>query len=96
MPKVAKSFRLDPAAVEHLDELTELTGSNQAAIIEQSLAVYRSLLVGGLSGPRRMLASTTPSTVKAQGIEPEPNRTTQALSLPAPLRRSRGSSAVPI
>lgn len=73
MPKVAKSFRLDPAAVEHLDELTKLTGSNQAAIVEQSLAVYRSLLVGGLSGPRRMLASTTPPTVKAEGIEPEPN-----------------------
>jgi hypothetical protein len=72
MPKVAKSFRLDPAAVEHLDELTKLTGSNQAAIIEQSLAVYRSLLVGGLAGPRRMLAGTTPPTVRAAGIEPEP------------------------
>lgn len=72
MAKVAKSFRLDPAAVEHLDELAKLTGSNQAAIIEQSLAVYRSLLVGGLAGPRRMLASTTPPTVKAAGIEPEP------------------------
>jgi hypothetical protein len=73
MPKVAKSFRLDPAAIEHLDELTKLTGSSQAAIIEQSLAIYRSLLVGGLSGPRRMLASTTPPTVKAEGVEPEPS-----------------------
>ncbi len=72
MSKVAKSFRLDPVAVEHLAELTKLTGSSQAAIIEQSLAVYRSLLVGGLAGPRRLLTSTTPPTVKAAGFEPEP------------------------
>jgi hypothetical protein len=60
MAKVAKSFRLDSVAVEHLDELTGLTGSTQASIIEQSLAVYRSLLLGGLNGPRRILASTLP------------------------------------
>jgi hypothetical protein len=60
MSKLAKSFRLDTVAVEHLDELTRLTGSTQAAIVEQALAVYSSLLQGGLSGPRRMLASTLP------------------------------------
>lgn len=72
MSKVAKSFRLNPVAVEHLDELATLTGSNQAAIVEQSLAIYRSLLVGGLSGPRRILASTTPPEVATSGAEIQP------------------------
>jgi hypothetical protein len=69
MSKVAKLFRLDLVAVDHLDELAKLTGSSQAAIIEQSLAIYRSLLVGGLSGPRRILAGTTPPEVAASGAE---------------------------
>lgn len=72
MSKIAKSFRLDPVAVKHLDELAKLTGSNQAAIVEQSLAIYRSLLVGGLAGPRRILASTTPPQVAATGAEIQP------------------------
>lgn len=77
MSKVAKSFRLNPVAVEHMDELAKLTGSNQAAIVEQSLAIYRSLLVGGLAGPRRILASTTPPEVAAAAAEilPKSKRT---------------------
>ena len=74
MSKVAKSFRLDPVAVDHLDELAKLTGSSQAATIEQSLAIYRSLLVGGLSGPRRILAGTALPEVAVSGTEVQPGR----------------------
>lgn len=92
MSKVAKSFRFDPVAVEHLDELAKLTGSSQAAIIEQSLAIYRSLLVGGLAGPRRILASTTPPTVKAAGVEPEPKPTRPQRSASQRLPEARGAA----
>ena len=74
MSKVAKSFRLNPVAVGHLDELAKLTGSNQAAIVEQSLAIYRALLLGGMAGPRRILAGTTPPEVAASGAEAQPMR----------------------
>ena len=43
MSKKARSFRLSAEATEHLDTVQALTGSTQAAIIEQALALYRGL-----------------------------------------------------
>ncbi len=43
MSKNARSFRLSTKATEHLATVQELTGSTQAAIIEQALALYRGL-----------------------------------------------------
>lgn len=43
MSKNARSFRLSAKATEHLATVQELTGSTQAAIIEQALALYRGL-----------------------------------------------------
>jgi hypothetical protein len=91
MSKVAKSFRLDPVAVEHLDELVRLTGSSQAAIIEQALAVHRSLLFGGLAGPRRILAATTPVAVQAAGVTPEPKPQRPQRSAAQKLSEARGA-----
>ena len=56
MSKIAKAFRLDPTAVDHLEALQQLTGSTQASLIEQSLAVYRALLSGGLNNAEAALA----------------------------------------
>jgi hypothetical protein len=92
MSKVAKSFRLNPVAVEHLDELAKLTGSNQAAIVEQSLAIYRSLLIGGLSGPRRILASTTPPEVAASGTEVQSRRKRPQRPATQRLSEARGAA----
>lgn len=82
MPKVAKSFRLDPVAVSHLDELVGLTGSNQAAVVEHSLAVYRSFLTGGLDSlarTRRMHPRTSPNVQDAPPVSQTP---------PPPLQRT--------
>lgn len=43
MMKRARSFRLSTEALEHLNAVQELTGSTQAAILEQALALYRTL-----------------------------------------------------
>lgn len=43
MMKQARSFRLSAEALEHLDTVQSLTGSSQAAILEQALALYRIL-----------------------------------------------------
>lgn len=43
MTKRARSFRLSPEALDHLNAVQELTGSTQAAILEQALALYRIL-----------------------------------------------------
>jgi hypothetical protein len=91
MSKIAKSFRLDPVAVEHLDELVRLTGTSQAAIIEQALAVHRSLLLGGLAGPRRILAGTTPVAVQAAGVTPEPKPQRPQRSATQKLSEARGA-----
>lgn len=41
MSKTAKSFRLSPQALETLAHLVKLTGSNETAIVEISLAHFR-------------------------------------------------------
>jgi hypothetical protein len=41
MTKQARSFRLSAEALQHLDTVQGLTGSSQAAILEQALALYR-------------------------------------------------------
>jgi hypothetical protein len=41
MSKTAKSFRLSPQALETLAHLVGLTGSNETAIVEISLAHFR-------------------------------------------------------
>lgn len=43
MTKQARSFRLSAVALGHLDRVQELTGSSQAAIVEQALTLYRIL-----------------------------------------------------
>ncbi len=43
MKKRATSFRLSTEALEHLGAVQSLTGSTQAAIIEQALTFYRIL-----------------------------------------------------
>ena len=48
MNKRARSYRLHPTALEHLAVLQTLTGSTQAALIEQALAVYRAFLQDGV------------------------------------------------
>ena len=48
MNKRARSYRLHPTALEHLAVLQALTGSTQASLIEQALAVYRAFLQDGV------------------------------------------------
>ena len=45
----AKTFRLSDAAIDHLRELELITGSTQTSLVEQALAVYRSVFAGAVT-----------------------------------------------
>jgi hypothetical protein len=76
----AKSFRLSPAAADHLVQLQLLTGSTQTSIVEQALAVYHALLASGI----------TPAIEAATEQAPAPAQKSRA----KPVRRSRDVKTV--
>ena len=77
MNKRARSYRLHPTALEHLAVLQTLTGSTQASLIEQALAVYRVFLQEGLkakseSVPQNVPASESPEVVPVRFKKAKP------------------------